>query len=460
MKKGRKGVASEREVAEEARTGKDILPLAEFPFALLSPWRPQNKNVLEFRDQVRTPDGRIIERTWTVIGSEELGLPVSTDEDVFIALLEVAKEQGFSSRHVHFTQSNLIKRMGWPHKGDSMERLKTALDRLTSVTIRSRNVIFNKETQEFWDVAFHILEGYQLYKLVPHASPQKAFEFNFVTWSEVVWTLIVQGQLKDLNTRFYFSLERPISRRLYRHLDKRFMDRKRRYTVELTRLAFNHLGLAPGGYPSQIKQRLAPAHEELLDWGYLRKVEYRERAGEWTVIYYPGPLAKERQEEPPPSLPLPMPEEGVVKALESLGVARQVALQLVGQFGAEAVRRQLEFLPYRPRVKNVAGMLVQAIRQNWPPPPEWEERRRREEEAKRKLAQVESEKRHSREVSERIKRIKSRLSPAELERLRQEALSRLPKGLREKAERSKGGLAQMVEAMVEELIKERFLEEK
>ncbi|HIE08319.1 MAG TPA: hypothetical protein EYP65_00550, partial [Armatimonadetes bacterium] len=167
--------------------GKDILPLVEFPLALLSPWKQcSRRKTIEFVDRTVTEEGRILTRRWVVMGSEELGLPVSTDEDVFVALLEVAREQGFANREVFFTQKDLIRRMGWPHKGESMERLKKALTRLMSTTIVCENVIWDKDKQEFLDTAFHILESFRLYRMTGEKGKGQ-FEMSSAIWSEVVW---------------------------------------------------------------------------------------------------------------------------------------------------------------------------------------------------------------------------------------------------------------------------------
>lgn len=450
----RKKTASQETLKEAgyASWGKDILPLVEFPLALLSPWKRQpRRKTIEFVDQTTTEDGKVLTRRWVVMGSEELGLPVATDEDVFVVLLEVAREQGFSSRDVFFTQSDLIRRMRWPHKGESMEKLKRALTRLMSTTIICENVIWDKDKQEFLDTAFHIIDRFQLYRMT--AGGKRQVELSFATWSDVVWRLIVQGQLKNLDTHFYFSLERPTSKRLFRFLDKRFMDGKKVFAIELSRLAFSHLGLTGiPSYPSKIKEKLTPAHEELLDRGYLRKVDYVERKGVWVVKYYPSEQARERAVESAKAEGSEGKglEEEIVGRLVSLGVTRSVAEQLVLQFGADVVKRQLEYLPFRRPRRNLPGLLVTAIKENWPPPPSWEKA------TKGRARPPKGEGRED-DLQERIREIRASLSKEELQRLRQEALRRLPRGLREKALKSKGGLAHILEAMVDNIIKERFL---
>src|SRR5262249_9490318 len=91
------------------------------------------------------------------------------------------------------------------------------------------------------------------------------------------------GYTKDLNLGIYYSLALPISKRLFRYLDKNRY-RKSRYEEAGLRMAYK-LPLHYA-YPSQVKQKLARAHEELLRHGYLTNVTYSlTQEGEDKVIY-------------------------------------------------------------------------------------------------------------------------------------------------------------------------------
>jgi hypothetical protein len=75
----------------------------------------------------------------------------------------------------------------------------------------------------------------------------------------------------------------PISKRLFRYLDKNRY-KKSRYEETVMRMA-SKLPLTYA-YPSQVKQKLSRAHDELLSHGYLTNVTYdHTREGEDKVIY-------------------------------------------------------------------------------------------------------------------------------------------------------------------------------
>ena len=154
---------SEQVISQPPRLGGDEMNLAEFPFALLSDRQPPGLDTIQFSDVIRGRGGERIQRTWIVTASDEFGLPVASDEQVYVALMELTREQGYSSRVVHLTRYDLIKRLGWPDKGGSYKRLKGALDRLLGVTITTRRAFWDKAQQAYVDVGFHIIDDYALY---------------------------------------------------------------------------------------------------------------------------------------------------------------------------------------------------------------------------------------------------------------------------------------------------------
>jgi sugar phosphate isomerase/epimerase len=81
---------------------------------------------------------------------------------------------------------------------------------------------------------------------------------------------------KGLDATFYFSLTRPLAKRLYRYLDK-VRNGRGSFEIGVCALA-DVLGLEYR-YPSDIKDGLAEAHAELQASGYLAAAGYAPRAG-------------------------------------------------------------------------------------------------------------------------------------------------------------------------------------
>ena len=254
--------------------GKDEMNLAEFPFAVLSRKVSSGQKTIEYSDRIEGGQGELVERRWVVTGSDKYGLPVAIDEEVYIGLMALSKENNFERRQVNFTRYGLIKRMGWPvSDGRSYKRIKEALDRLGGVWITAENAFYDSEEKKFVSVGFHIIENYALYEEKPgRGKNQLSLPFSYFRWNEVIWQSLQRGYLKSLDTQFYYTLKTPLSKRLYRFLDKnRFA--KQRYDISLAKIS-NKLPLKDK-YPSHIKRTLTPAHQELIERGFLKSVAYR-----------------------------------------------------------------------------------------------------------------------------------------------------------------------------------------
>ena len=350
-----------------ARIGRDEMNLAEFPFALLADRAPQGLNTVSFEDQVPGKDGVLVNRVWTVTGGESFGLPLASDEQVYVVLMEVSKEQGFDQRSVFVTRYDLIKRLGWPDKGDSYRRLRAALDRLLGVTIKAEKAFWDKAKQRYVDVGFHIIDDYALYDETPgrkSSGGQEVLPLSFITWNQVIFRSIQAGNIKQLDAAYFFALRHNVSRRLYRYLDKKRYDGKPTFRIRLKKLAFEKLGMSRSYYPSQIKRELARAHEDLARTGFLSNVRYEKSPGnsEELVVYTFTHRKRQVSEQPP----APDHARELVEMLQEAGVSGAVARQLVDEFGDE-VRIQLQYLPYRS-AQDRAAVVVEAIRGSWEPP--------------------------------------------------------------------------------------------
>jgi len=352
--------------------------LAEFPFALLADRHPKGVDTVVFSDTVTGPDREQVERIWTVTGSDEFGLPLASDELVYVALMEVTKEQGFRNRTIYITRYNLIKRLGWPDKGGSYTRLQDALDRLLGVTIKAERAFWDNKKHRYVDVGFHIIDDYAIYDEQPGRKARvgkRRLPYSYVSWNQVIFASFQSGYIKHLDTAFYFGLHSALSRRLYRYLDKKRYDGKPQFRIGLRKLAFEKLGMSRNYYPSHIKQELARAHAELTEQGFLRGAEYQPRRGKRDdLVVYRFTSRKYMVEEKVED----SKRNELVELLVAEGVTRSVADELVAEYGEEA-RVQLKYLPFRaPR--DAAAVLVQSIRGQWEPPASYLQARKERQE--------------------------------------------------------------------------------
>jgi len=394
----RAGESRSQVVIRPPRLGGDEMNLAEFPFALLSDRQPDGVESIQFSDTIRGKDGESVERSWIVTGGEEFGLPVASDEQVYIALMELTREQNYANRIIHLTRYDLIHRLGWPDKGGSYQRLKAALDRLLGATITAQQAFWDKSRQSYVDVGFHIIDDYALYSEPRGRKPsgtRRPLPHSYVAWNEVIFASFQAGNIKQLDTGFYFGLRSAVSRRLFRYLDKKRLDGKPAFRIDLRKLGFEKLGMSRNYYPSHIKQELDRAHQELIAHGFLKGFEY----------YRPGRDVGERVKYWFPTTASRLPtghQADLLDQLTDIGVSAPVARRLLTQ-NPDAVAHQLEYLPYRDPYDPPA-MLVEAVRNSWAPPASYlkaqaaqeqtrhaaEAERQRREQRRRELAQREA----------------------------------------------------------------------
>jgi len=417
-----------KEVAlDPIRLGGDELNLAEFPFALLADRQPDDVGTIEFSDVIRGKDSQRINRTWILTGSEEFGLPVASDEQMYVALMELTREQGFDNRVIYLTRYELIKRLGWPDKGGSYARVKGCLDRLLGVTITAKQAFWDKTKQRYVDVGFHIIDDYALYNEPVGRKRRYARQhqpLSYVAWNQVVFKSFQAGNIKQLDTSFYFGLRSAVSRRLFRYLDKKRLDGKPAFRIGLRKLGFEKLGMSRNYYPSHIKQELARAHRELIDNGFLERAEYLRsgRDADEQVYYWFSSsryhLSMDTHQRARAS--------SLFQQLSERGITPSVAEQLVAEYG-DQVQAQIEYLPYR-NPHDPAAMLVESIRSSWAPPASYLKAQAEAEDARQAAeAEQQRQERRQQQLEKRqarrsaCRRALERLSPAERQEIEEAA---------------------------------------
>ncbi len=433
--------------------GRDEMNLAEFPIALLSHRATSQVLTLHKQRTVTLPDGRQLQQEWTVTGAPEYGLPQPCDEDVLLGLLKIAADEGFSDARISFTQRALLQLIRWPSQSWSHVRLEQALGRLTTTKIKATNSFWDKRKQSYRTLLhFGIIDSYQL---VDRSSWKQGVGTNWARFSDEFFGSMQVGYIKPLSLDLYFSLESSVAKRLFRYLDKkRYL--KERFEIGLEQLASVHVGLSLSKcqFPSWMKQRLNPAHQELIERGFLRAAEYRQdRNGGWKVCY----SFESSRTEQPRLLPGSEVPESLVQELVRRGVTARVAHELVRDKTEELIRKQLDVFDWMRRLsenggmRNPAAFLTKAIREEWTlePPGYLSERAQVARKAARR--QVEREEALQRE---QLDGLKATIPTETLEALRAEALTQVRAQL--------GHLLKIhptspfVEAALNDLVRQRF----
>lgn len=384
--------------ANPFRAGKDELNLIEHPFAVL--WQKEAADaVIFFEWDAKHPDtGRLLPASWMVAGHRDHGLPTATDERVYLVLLELTREAGFQSHTVNFSRYDILQRLGWDTSSKSYAMLQSAFDRLQGVSITAKNAFWNPTTRSFRNTAFNIIDLYDIESEPPgrKSARQRELPLSYFKWSDVMFDSFQSGYIRTLDLDFALSLNGDIALRLYRYLDKKAFNGRQGFEIELFNLCNSHLGMKPSPYPSKLKERLKPAHDELIERGFLREVQYQAMRSQKKAVKVCYTFARRALPEAPETglsegpLVLLKPTEkaarvdnnndglsaehnNVMSRILAMKVSPDVARELVTTVPLEKLYFQLDCLTDRePRDR--AATFVKAVRQGWEAPGKYAER--------------------------------------------------------------------------------------
>ena len=422
---------------EKFSEGRDELNFAEFPLGTIAERIDPTVKTLHFEDRIFDKSKNDwIPRKLTITGSDAHGLPTSTDDEVLLGLLQLTKLQQFKDRRVFFSRYQLIKLLRWPVNGQSYDRIDQALNRWIGVTLYYQNAWRDRETNQWVDENFHILERIKIYsqeneRSRPKPDPgQGSFEFasSFFVWNDAVYRSFTSGNIKSLDYDFVLELESSISRRLYRFLDKRFY-KARNLSFELKNLAYEHIGLSRNSPVADLKRKLLTAIDELVGKQFLKPLPKeqrfrKERAGVWHVHFEKSdfvPVAAnkasaETKTAPPGSETDLSETTAVIQKLVDAGVRLETAVELAGKYPAAYIESKIQLTEHLTKTKskkvsdNPPGFLITAIRTDIPLPRSFvtPEQKQAKEEAKKKrqevLQQQEAKRKEREEAAERERR--------------------------------------------------------
>jgi hypothetical protein len=145
---------------DEKREGRDELNLAEWPIAVVG--RRSRDLTVTYEDTIRLPNGAFLHRRWVVSGTPEYGLPGPLAQDVYLALMELSKENHFASPRVEFSLRDLCRRLGRASGGQSIKQVKEALECFTYTTIHAENAFWDNKRKVYESKTFHILVDFIL----------------------------------------------------------------------------------------------------------------------------------------------------------------------------------------------------------------------------------------------------------------------------------------------------------
>ncbi len=214
-------------------------------------------------------------RAWVVTTKDASRIPGPFDADLYVALCQAYNAAGRpADRTIRVTYADLIALMHRHDGGGVYDAITAALHRLAQVNIRAVHTWRDGEYVAELET-FNIFEST---KTRFRRDGAAGGHLATVRFSEEVAASIAAGNFRLLNTAEYFALDSPTAKRLYRYLDYRRWrgsERLPELTLSLKQLA-QELPIDRAA-PSHIRRTLDPAHEHLVERGFLAAVTYDER---------------------------------------------------------------------------------------------------------------------------------------------------------------------------------------
>jgi len=276
-----------------SRIGRDELNLADWRISVPTHQQPRKEDggkldVVEYT--IPTKDNR--DQRVTLMAPSLVGLPTPADEDLLLALLCLAKEQGFERDTVHFSTTQLCDAMHRSVNQATRDRIEDGLTRLKALTIKYEFAWYDKSKAEVKPILITGIVAEA--RFVRREGRPRRFEphDSYVQWTKNFFKSVTSGNLTDIDLDLYFSFSRPGARQLFRHLNKRFYRKQHeRYERDLVQLACGHLGMKQSKY---LKRNLDLCVRELEERGYILPEEtasrYRHvRRGVWRVGFTLAP---------------------------------------------------------------------------------------------------------------------------------------------------------------------------
>jgi hypothetical protein len=231
--------------------------------------------------------------------------------------------------------------------------MKESLLRLQQTTFRSRNAFYSAQAKSYvddsfrvWDVTFSEIRGGRGKRSRHRLIFGGLFLQNWLS-----------GYLKGVDVPLYRRLTGAVTRRLYRLIDVKTRNGLR-WEEELVEVG-RQIPLSDARNPSRVSDRLKSAHEQLKEIGYLSEVRIRNG---W-VRYHVSPLFKYRRDI---QESVTDPKQVIaIERLMSERVRAETALELVQEYGADMCIGYADAVAFQEGVRNRAGWLVEAIKNNW-----------------------------------------------------------------------------------------------
>ncbi len=334
-------------------------------------------------------------------GSEQLGLPSTTDRDKFIALLKILSEErvktGQIANPIRFSGYRMIQELGLSRNGEIYDEIVLWGKRMTDTTITSEKVVYRAAKKVYSDEVLHVFRSFKRTgeSNLNGSERQEHYEVMLEDWL-----------IENLNQRYvipedfnaYKMLTRPTAKGIFGNLHLWFHASQGRTVEKDYAELCNLLNVQVYPHLSKIRSTMGLALNELVNIKYLDKWDVQPMSSKdgYKIVLSPGPaLMRVLRESYPEQRELPTaksedsktaspPEEEAIRLLKRHGILPAKCGTLVERFGADLVCDTVEYLETqmntgkRNSIENPAGLIIYSLEKELPVPAGFISSRRRE----------------------------------------------------------------------------------
>jgi len=366
-------------------------------------------------EQVVVRNGHKIRVAAEFRGSEQLGLPSTTDRDKFIALLKIISEgrarTGQIENPIRFSGYRMIQELGLSRNGEIYEEILRWGKRMTDTTITSEQVVYRAAKKVYSDEVLHVFRTFRRTGTSKLNGTEKQEHYEVV---------LEDWLLENLNQRYvipedfnaYKQLTRPTAKGIFGNLHLWFHASQGRQVEKDYAELCNLLNVQAYPHLSKIKSTMGLALQELVKIKYIATWDVQPMSSKqgYKIVLTPGDellrvldnsrperreIASQLDASPVASRnTLTATQERALNLLQKHGVAPAKGTQLLERYGPDNIMDTIEYLETQmearkhKQVENPAGLIIYSLENALPVPASFPTSRRR-----RALEQIESNER-------------------------------------------------------------------
>ena len=177
--------------------------------------------------------------TLTVRYHKDLGPLTGSDLDTLIAISLICAQYGYTQKFPA-TAHKVRRMLGISNCGENINRVGESLLKLAGTFLQFHGSFYDFRNRKYTGTAaFHILSYYFFTeKEKREVTMKELFQNSFIEWDSLIYTNLMEGYFKFINTKEYFSLTPGITRGAYLYLEKR-LGTKESYSENIKNLLKN-----------------------------------------------------------------------------------------------------------------------------------------------------------------------------------------------------------------------------